>query len=288
MLKKVYIHKNIDDLIFEIRQDFGEVENIDVSDRRQEDLVKVHLPDLFKTNKIKAIVNLQEIDKDFLISLVENIKVDCVWGFTSLAKNTKLFKLLSTKVTVENVGDLSKKSDKIKFIKSLFYEYEIPNKYLNAILINLNDSKVTIYNEILKLRSLLDLGLGEDSIINSITSYDGNLDVMNFIDSLLNNRSEDTYKYSSKLVGLSSNLIHAVLHKRLLSLIYLSKDNEEEALKCWKYFGYFLQDAKALAKSLGFAKLSKLSIKVDSIFQNYNTDLTYKLSKLMMEYERLQ
>jgi hypothetical protein len=282
VLKKVYICKELSDLINEIKSDFINTTIIDCGKVSLPEILKEHQPSLLKSNQLKAFINLQEQDKDKLLELVDHIKVDCIWGFTTLPKNYKLYKKLNLKASIEEVEDLSKPATKRKFIAEKLKEKNLSPELLDNLYLNLSDHKSIAISEINKLSELNKvIGVTKDNLSNFVSTYDSSFDVINFIDSLLNKDLAKSYQYLNKIDKLNYNLVYAVLHKRLMSLLYLSIGNEKQALTYWKYFSFYLNDAKKLSKNIGFNRLLDLINECDIIFSEYTTEISFKLSKLL-------
>ena len=273
MIKKVYICNDIDNLKYEVSSDFNNIQFIDCKEEDFDTFLKLHSKSLFSSKYTRCFINVDEYsDKE--VALVVDLKTeDVIWGFKSLPKNRKLYKLLEGKSNIEYCSTLERAADKTRFINSLLNKNKIPVQYKDTFLNKMPDSKAIIKSEIDKFSYFLSKTNDSDLLDKSISTYSSSNDLMSFMNSLLDLNPKESYSYAEKISNeLNVLVINSVLLKKILSMTYLSLGDTDSAMKYWHYNNYYIRSEVDRAKKIGFGKLIALYMYIDKKLGNIYDD----------------
>lgn len=286
MLKNCLISSEENNLRFEVLDiysstgvAFHNCENLEY-----ESFIKLHKKGLFNSKKVLVFLNVQTYKDADLREFLEKetITTDVVWGFKTLGKNLKLYKLLEKSgIDICTISSLDKPHEKRKFISKLLSIHHIPGRLLEDFNLRLPEDKFIIESEILKVKKLVELGADDSLVLRSISVYSSTFDLLEFLNSILLNDLKKSYVLAKKVAEESHELvIQAVLLKRIKSLIFLNLGDVSTANKYWRTGPYYLNDSISLANTFGFEKLDELYTYVDYIFSEYNYDYKSNFLKL--------
>jgi len=274
-----------------IDDQFSNYKIIDCADLEESVIKKMHQPSLFESSQIKCFVNLDKskVELENLLKISSEVRHKCVWAFTSLKKNTKLFKKLSTISSIEEISDLKKQPDKKQFIKNLLIAKAIPLKFLDKFLIDGSEDRLVLSKDIEKAALIFSKFKDEDLLNKSICKYNGSLDVLEYISNLLDGRYLQAHQYVEKIsCEIPALVVGATLLKKIRSLIHLSLDDEVSCNKVWRTQGYFYNIAVKQSMKFTTRGLINLYLYVDASFCNFldKKDLGLSLCELILFIDR--
>jgi DNA-directed RNA polymerase subunit F len=283
MLKKVYLSESIEDSLFEIRKDFKDIDLRYCTDLSFDQFIHLHQPNLLNNFKVTGFVGVEKYNSDLLVGVLDSdIQVDVVWIIGKLDKRKKFYKKIKKNISIEECKDLSAKKAKKAFIKKIFQEFNVSTKYLEYFLKVSSDSKQSIYNEIRKFSKVVSI-LPEEEALRSISVYNANFDVLDFISAVFSGNIDDSYLFAKKIENVPIPVVRATLIKRLNSYIALSAGNLDQAKKYWDRNGYYVNQDMLVSNKYGFENLLEITNYVDKVFGNFlNSDNSFlRFTKLM-------
>lgn len=269
MITKVLIG-SAEDVRYHLKQSFPGIKKVDARDLSEDGLASKHQKNLFsKESDLTCFTNLDKQPLESLLNLVDKVAIDVIWCFNSLAKNTKLYKKLSSTTTVEECSGLEGHAEKKKFIKEMLVKYNVPKTFESRISFCTSEDRFIIESEIQKLSEAYKILGSYDFADQIISVYNSNVDTLEFVSALLSGNTQAAYKYADKIASEHHALqINSVLRRKINFLIHLSLNDVEGAVKIWRAQGYFLEQDKKLAKKLGTEYLLNLFSLVDQVLGN--------------------
>lgn len=292
MIEKVYISSAVEDLKYEICKDRDHrfLDFVYASDLEELDIIKLHQPSLFSNKRTKVFMNMEEHKLDFLLSICDSIKIPVIWGFKTLASNTKLYKKLSVISEIEKSSTIDQMNSRKQFIYKLFDRYKIKNKHLfETVLAYSCDSKAILEAEIKKL-SVAEKVVPSNKLELCLCSHKADNDIFLFIDYLLEGDIRLAYIYANKIESsVHTNVIKALLLKRLGYLIGLSLGSQSFSNSCINLPNFLIQKNRDLAQRYGKNKLMMLYDHVDRSLDLFlSQDQRFKTLTSIIRFTALQ
>lgn len=270
----VILYDNQDDFFYEFKlSNFSLYNLVDCSTIDFNQFLKIQLPNLFG-KRLSLFYNAQDLDKDFLLNFIENEKLNGnILAFNGLDKRTKLYKKIISSFELKNFYSIKTNPIKKDFIKTILIENKLNINLLEFFVSILPENKLIIDCEIKKFKQVYDSCKDLDIAKKSVSPYLGNTDLFELLNSLFSRSNSRFYFFLNKVI-LDINPMHisALLLKKLLYYILLSKGDELGAKRCINAADYIIKKDKFLAKKLGFKFLTDFYVYCDASLNYYNTN----------------
>lgn len=279
MISKVYVCKNIQDALLEAKVDFIKIQPIFLEeDINLISLAKIHQKNLFQKNNIKVLYDLDIVESELLLKFLDlKIDIDCVWCFSRLAKNTKVFKKLSNITSIEFIEPLETSRERQTYIKKLIDLKKLPKEITTLLVESGPESRSELYNEIDKAEALKNIGK-IDIFKNALASYENNKISIDLTTSMLDSNIDKSYIHIKKIseMGLPLEVFYATFMKKLISYYLLNSNNIKQSLDFWRTSDFYIDQERKKAKSLGnifiLELISYISKESANIFQTQDTE----------------
>lgn len=269
MLKKVYVSQILEDGLLESRRDFPDSETVYCSDMSFDEFCLQHQYGLFDSSTVKLLIGIDHFPLEKMTYLVDSdIESDCCWILKSLDKRTKLYKRIKATSNIEECISLDKRRDRKSFISKEMDSLSIPRKYLNEVLEVCADSKATVRSELVKFKNALNT-LGEKEAVKSLTPYKSGTSILDFISTLFKSSEFEAASMVRRIDNIPMPVLASTLQKRVMSLIFLSKGDQNNAKKYWDRNGYYIREDIQIARKFGLKKLTSIYLYIDGVYSDF-------------------
>jgi hypothetical protein len=288
--RNVFIYKNIDDFLYEIRTtEYKDYRLVDCESVDNDTVISQDLPSLYK-NVNYIFYNAQEIDKLKLISLINTSRSNNILAFGKIDKRSVAYKTLIKSFNVEHCTPIEKYVEKKSFINKTLKKYKLDINLLDFFIQILPENKVIIDSEIEKFYKSFRITKDIEKSKKSVCVYEGDTDVFEMMNSIFNKNLSKFYFYLNKVcLIITTPHLNALFRKKILYLLCLSKSNVSEARKYIATNDYIIKKDSYLSKKIGFVNLLKfykycedqldyyssvpVSVKVLNIYKFFNNNI---------------
>jgi len=254
-LQKVYVSADINEALYCARADYSD-ENISLVYYPDNDTFKsCHMPTLVGNKNIQIFVGVDDVDKDILLQSYKLVK-NTVWIFKSLPKNSKVYKDLLNKVSIDFVEPLTNLKSKKSFIREMCKAKGLPTSYVEDCSRLLGERRAQIDSELDKFKIACGV---LDNPLYVLSDNEQNNDIFELLDAVISqDLTRSLYLYNKIQLSLEPVQFAFILLKQLNCYIHLSLGETEQALSQWRIPNWLLKEKTQKAKSITCNKLYKL------------------------------